>query len=114
MESNESIPEKKKRGIANLGAWTPKRVQFNIPQSGKMGHHLRTEYNKQIVKMGDDGKEVTRKGGITKYGVVKNNYLLIKGSIIGPRKGALLLTTATRTNKKFVKGTQEVSYISLK
>jgi large subunit ribosomal protein L3 len=106
--------EKKKRGIANIGSWTPKRVEFTVAQAGKMGYHLRTEYNKQIIKLGENGNEVTRKGGITKYGVVKNNYILIKGSLIGPRKGALLLTRSIRPNKKITKGAQEVSYISLK
>ena len=105
--------EKTKRGIATLGSWTPKRVEFTVAQGGKMGYHLRTEYNKQIIKVGEDGKEVTRKGGITKYGVVKNSYLLVKGSIVGPRKRALLLTAATRMNKNVVKGPQEIKYLSL-
>ena len=91
--------EKIKRGIGNLGAWTPKRVDFHVPQPGKMGYHLRTEYNKQLIKIGEDGSEVTPKGGITKYGVVKNNYLLVHGSVVGPRKRVIVLTAATRPNK---------------
>jgi large subunit ribosomal protein L3 len=105
--------EKTKRGIGNLGAWTPKRVQFNVPQGGKMGYHLRTEYNKQIIKIGEDGKEVTPKGGITKFGVVKNPYILLKGSVVGPRKRAVLLIQSIRSNKKITKSAPEVSYISL-
>ncbi len=92
--------EKTKRGIGNLGAWTPKRVDFNVPQTGKMGYHLRTEYNKQIISLGEDGKDVTPAKGITKYGVVKNNYMLIKGSIVGPRKRAIVAVHAIRKNPK--------------
>lgn len=105
--------EKTKRGIATLGSWTPKRVEYTVAQGGKMGYHQRTEYNKQIIKVGEDGKDVTRKGGIIKYGVVKNNYLLVKGSVIGPSKRALLLTAARRSNKSFVKGAPEIKYVSL-
>ena len=104
--------EKTKRGIGNLGAWTPKRVDYRVQQPGKMGFHLRTEYNKQVIKLGDDGKEVSAKGGITKYGDVKNSYLLLKGSIAGPRKRAVMLTQAIRPDKKSVKEGFEVTFIA--
>ena len=104
--------EKVKRGIGNLGAWTPKRVDYRVPQAGKMGYHLRTEYNKQVIKIGQDGKDVNRVGGITKYGEIKTSYLLVKGSVIGPRKRAVLLTQAIRQDPKAVKGAPEVVYIA--
>tara|TARA_Y100000310_G_scaffold278642_1_gene297192 strand:+ start:14896 stop:15837 length:942 start_codon:yes stop_codon:yes gene_type:complete len=91
--------EKIKRGIGNLGAWTPKRVDYRVPQTGKMGYHLRTEYNKQILKIGENGQEITPKGGFTKFGIVKNNYVLVKGSVTGPRKSAVLMTAAIRPTK---------------
>ena len=91
--------EKIKRGIGNLGAWTPKRVDYRVPQTGKMGHHLRTEYNKKVLRIGEDGQEVTPKGGLTQYGVVKNNYVLIHGSVLGPRKSTVLITAAIRPTK---------------
>ena len=105
--------EKTKRGIGNLGAWTPKRVDYRVPQTGKMGFHLRTEYNKQILKVGEDGKDVTREGGLTKYGLVKNNYILLKGSVSGPRRKAVLLAASIRPNKKIMKEAPEVKHISL-
>lgn len=103
--------EKTKRGIGNLGAWTPKRVDYRVPQPGKMGYHLRTEYNKQILKIGEDGTEVNPKGGITKYGLVKNKYLLVHGSLVGPRKRTLLITAAIRP-KKIVKDAFQITKIS--
>jgi len=105
--------EKTKRGIGNLGGWTPKRVQFQVAQPGRMGNHLRTEYNKQVLKVGQDGKEVTPKAGIQKYGVVRNSYLLLKGSIVGSRKRALMLTQSVRPNKKMTKDAPEIKYVSL-
>jgi len=92
--------EKGQRGIGNLGGWTPKRVDYRVAQPGKMGYHLRTEYNKQILKQGLDGSEVVPKSGFHQYGLVKNNYVLIKGSVAGPRKGAVLVTAAIRPTKK--------------
>lgn len=103
--------EKTKRGIGNLGAWTPKRVDYRVPQPGKMGYHQRTEYNRSIIKIGQEGQEVTKKGGITKYGVVKNSYVLLKGSVIGPRKRAVVLTQAIRA-RKMPKEAPEVVFVS--
>lgn len=94
--------EKTKRGIATLGSWKPKRVEFTVAQSGKMGYHLRTEYNKQILKIGSNG-EVNPKGGILNYGLVQNPYVLLRGSVVGPQKRAVVLTAPIRVNKPIVK-----------
>jgi large subunit ribosomal protein L3 len=106
--------EKKKRGIGNLGAWTPKRVDYRVAQPGKMGFHSRTEYNKQIIKFGEEGKEVTTKGGLRRYGIVRNNYLLIRGSLLGSKRRPVLLTKSIRVNPKRVKEAPEISYVSLR
>lgn len=105
--------EKTKRGIGNLGAWTPKRVDYRVPQPGKMGFHLRTEYNKLILSIGADGKSITPAHGLHKYGVVKNTYVLLKGSVQGPKKRTILLTKAIRPNKKKVMGVSEPVYVSV-
>tara|TARA_Y100000310_G_scaffold318329_1_gene372240 strand:+ start:502 stop:1464 length:963 start_codon:yes stop_codon:yes gene_type:complete len=100
--------EKVKRGIGNLGAWTPKRVDFRVPQAGKMGYHQRMEYNKQILKIGDNGKDVNPSGGINSYGLIKTEYVLIKGSVIGPKKRAVVLSKARRPTKKLAKGSYQI------
>lgn len=104
--------EKTKRGIGNLGAWTPKRVMFNVPQPGKMGYHLRTEYNKQILKISDKPEEINPKAGLERYGLVKNSYVLLKGSVPGPKRRALMMVTAIRPNKKATKEAPEIKYIA--
>ena len=103
--------EKTKRGIATLGGWTPKRIEFSVPIPGKMGYHLRTEYNKQIIKMSADANEVNQPGGINHYGILKNSYLLVKGSVVGPKRRAVLLTQAIRQNKKAIKDAPEITYL---
>ena len=64
-----------------------------------MGYHLRTDYNKPILKIGKSGEEITPSGGVSKYGLLKNNYLLLKGSVVGPKKRAVLLM---KPNPKFI------------
>ncbi|HIG92957.1 MAG: large subunit ribosomal protein L3 [archaeon GW2011_AR9] len=103
--------EKTKRGIGTLGPWHPNRVQFTVPQPGKMGFHLRTEYNKQIMSIGQDPAQINFSGGIPHYGIVKNTYLLLKGSVIGPKKRAVLLTQSIRPNAKVIKEVPTLKYI---
>ena len=104
--------EKTKRGIATLGSWTPKRVEWTVAQSGKMGYHLRTEYNKQILKIGTQVNDVNPKGGIIRYGLVQYPYLLIKGSVVGPPKRAVVMTPSLRPNLQMTKEAPEIKYIS--
>ena len=104
--------EKTKRGIGTLGSWTPKRVEFTVPQSGKMGFHSRTEYNKQILKIGTNGAEVTPTGGVISYGLVKNAYVLLKGSVMGSKKREVLLTPSSRPNYRMPKEAPEITYLS--
>ncbi len=99
--------EKTKRGIATLGSWTPKRVEFTVAQSGKMGFHLRTEYNKRILKIAT-GEEVNPTGGIIRYGVVRNPCVLLKGSVVGAQRRAVMLTSTIRQNKPILKDGYDV------
>ena len=104
--------EKTKRGIGNLGAWTPKRVDYRVPQPGKMGYHQRTDYNKQILKVGDKPEEINPKSGIRHYGLVKNPFVLLKGSVPGPKKRAVVLIHSIRPNPKTIKEAPEINFIA--
>jgi large subunit ribosomal protein L3 len=91
---------KTKRGIATLGPWNPHRVMYTVPRAGQMGFHQRTEYNKRILKMGEDGKEITPKGGFVRYGVIRGSYMLLRGSIPGPEKRPIRLRYSARLTEK--------------
>ena len=91
--------EKTKRGIATLGSWTPKKVLFSVPHAGQMGYHQRTEYNKQNLLIDSDPNKVNPKSGFLHYGLVKNQYIIIKGSIPGPTKRTIILTPSIRSIK---------------
>ncbi len=104
--------EKTKRGIGTLGSWTPKRVEFTVAQPGKMGFHLRTEYNKQILLIDNQGEKVNPPGGRTKYGLVRNQYLLLKGSVMGPRKRPIALVQASRPDVRKGKDSFEITAVA--
>ncbi len=90
---------KKRRHIGTLGSQTPRRVTWTIPQAGQLGLFKRTEYNKRIIKIGEDGKDVTPKGGFNGYGIVKGSYVIIEGSVPGSRKRLILLRHPIRPLK---------------
>ncbi|MBS1263125.1 MAG: 50S ribosomal protein L3 [Methanonatronarchaeales archaeon] len=74
------------RHIGNLGPWHPTRVRWQVPQTGQEGYHHRTEMNKRILKIGDTPDEVNPDGGFKRYGLVRGDHALLKGSVPGPVK----------------------------
>ena len=104
--------EKKRRHAGNVGAWTPSRVLTTIPLPGQHGMHERTEWNKWVVKLSDNVEEINRISGFRHYGLVKSEYLLIKGSVQGPVKRLVTLVRATRPNKRYPKVAPQITYIN--
>ncbi|MEM4747701.1 MAG: 50S ribosomal protein L3 [Archaeoglobaceae archaeon] len=101
----------KHRRIGTLGPWTPHRVRWTVPQYGQMGFHQRLEFNKRIIKIGNNGEEITPKGGFPHYGVVRNDYVLISGSVPGPVKRLIRIRDAIRPPKTEFTGVN-VIYVS--
>ncbi len=89
-----------RRHVGSINPWTPARVMWTSLMPGQKGYHRRTELNKMVLKVGKDGKEVTPKGGIPNYGEVKSSYVIVKGSVPGPRKRALMLRFSVRPTIK--------------
>jgi len=122
------LPRKTHRGlrrVACIGAWHPARVSWAVPRAGQHGMHHRTELNKKIYKIGGKSfdasgaptntatteydltsKNITPMGGFVQYGIVKNEFLMIKGCVTGPRKRvitlrkSLLAQTSRRAEEK--------------
>jgi large subunit ribosomal protein L3 len=104
---------KTKRGVAAIGPWKPPRVLYSVPRAGQMGYHQRTEYNKRILKIGIDGKDVTPKGGFLKYGTVKGTYVIVDGSLPGPVKRLIRLRVPARPPRKVPEAAPNITYVSL-
>jgi len=98
------------RKVACIGAWHPERVRYSCARAGQDGYHHRTEINKKIYRIGlaakdAQGKEVhnatteadltpksiTPMGGFVRYGAVNEDYLMIKGTVVGPKKRVITL-----------------------
>jgi len=101
------LPRKTHKGlrkVACIGSWHPSRVQFSVPRAGQRGYHHRTEINKKIYRVGKGNnpkngatdydlteKSITPLGGFPHYGIVREDFLMLKGCITGPKKRVLTL-----------------------
>lgn len=99
------------REIGTLGAWHPSHVSWRVPQLGQTGYHQRTEFNKRVMQIGKDGKTVTPEGGFINYGIVRNDFIIIKGSVPGPAKRLVRIRPAIRMKKTLP--APELTYVSL-
>jgi len=100
----------KRRHIGSLGAWHPGYVHYTVPRPGQMGYHKRTEVNKRIMKLGAPS-EINPSGGFTHFGVLKNEYIMIKGSVAGPQKRLIRMRRAVRITS--APKAPEIKYVSL-
>eukprot|EP01114_Cavostelium_apophysatum_P013767 TRINITY_DN340_c0_g1_i1.p1 TRINITY_DN340_c0_g1~~TRINITY_DN340_c0_g1_i1.p1 ORF type:complete len:415 (-),score=114.44 TRINITY_DN340_c0_g1_i1:100-1284(-) len=100
------LPRKTHKGlrkVACIGAWHPSRVSFAVARSGQMGFHHRTEINKKVYRVGKAGgnngttefdltaKNITPMGGFPHYGVVDEDFIMIKGSCSGAKRRPITL-----------------------
>ncbi|MEM0149737.1 MAG: 50S ribosomal protein L3 [Candidatus Micrarchaeaceae archaeon] len=78
----------KVRHIGTLGPFKPPKVIFTVPHSGQLGFNYRTEHNKLILKVGAKSEtgQINKQGGFLNYGMLNNDYVVIKGSVPGPAK----------------------------
>ncbi len=104
--------EKTRRHAGNVGAWTPSRVTHTVPLPGQHGFHERTEWNKWILKISSNPDEVNSPAGFRSYGKVKGDFLLVKGSIQGPRTRLITLVRSARPNERYPKVAPEITYIN--
>ncbi|GBF93419.1 60S ribosomal protein L3 [Raphidocelis subcapitata] len=102
------LPRKTHRGlrkVACVGAWHPAQLQWSVARAGQHGFHHRTEVNKKIYKIGKKGetshgaatdfdlteKDITPMGGFPHYGIIKEDFLMIKGGVPGTKKRPITL-----------------------
>jgi len=105
------LPRKTHRGLRKvgcIGGWHPARVRYSVARAGQNGYHHRTEINKKIYRIGtgvkyEGGKNnastaadltekaITPLGGFPHYGVVKHDFIMIKGACVGTKKRVLVL-----------------------
>ena len=117
------LPRKTHKGLRKvgcIGAWHPSRVSFAVPRAGQNGYHHRTEINKKIYRLGVKDKNgdnrhaktesdlttkpITPMGGFPHYGVVNEDFLMLKGAVPGVKKRVITLrkTLLTQTSRDSV------------
>jgi large subunit ribosomal protein L3 len=89
--------EKAIRNPGSLGPWKAQaHIMWRIAYAGQTGFHQRTQYNNYILDISEDITKVNPDGGFLHYGNVKTTYILVKGSIPGPSKRLIELTSPVR------------------
>jgi len=101
-----------RRAVACIGPWHPARVLYTVPRAGQLGFHQRTEYHKRIMLIGENEEEINPKGGFIRYGKIQGDYILILGSIPGPKKRLIRLRKTIRPLKSFEVATPEITFVS--
>jgi len=101
------LPRKTHRGlrkVACIGSWHPARVSDTVARAGQNGYFHRTEMNKKVYRIGKAGdekscmtaadlteKSITPMGGFVHYGVIKNDWIMLKGTVVGVKKRPVIL-----------------------
>lgn len=95
------------RALGTLGPISPAVVTYTVPRQGQRGFHQRTEYNKRILIISNSEKDndfkINPDGGFEHFGMIKNDYIIVKGSVPGVPKRLVKMRFPIRTlGKKIV------------
>jgi len=104
-----------RRHRQTMGPITPAVTGWWTLQPGQIGFHKRTDYNKQILKISNIKEtNVNPSSGISRYGMVSDNFVLIDGSVPGPKKRLVVLSYPIRLFKGALEQAPDVTHISLR
>ncbi len=92
--------EKGVRKPGSLGPWHPARVIFRVPLSGQLGMFSRPHYNLKVLASSVTAGDKVKLKPFKNYGNIKTNYVVLHGSVQGPAKRQILLTSPLRPSLK--------------
>ncbi len=96
LKSHKS--EKGVRRPGSLGPWHPARVTFKAPQAGQLGMFTRAVFNNKIIEISKP--EQMEMKNIKNFGNIKTDYIIVRGSVQGPSKRQLIITSPLRKTKE--------------
>jgi large subunit ribosomal protein L3 len=99
------------RGVASIAPVSPRTIHPHVARAGQMGSHHRVDFNKRILLLGSDSARVSPTGGFNRYGVVKSDYIIIKGSVQGTPKRLIRMRKAIRETI-YPKTAPQITYIN--
>ncbi len=91
--------EKGIRKVGSIGPWHPARVTFRVPMAGQLGMFTRVHYNLKILSIIKSEEVEKQLKGIKNYGDIKTDYIILYGSVQGPAKRQILITSPLRATK---------------
>jgi large subunit ribosomal protein L3 len=102
------------RAVGVLSPWHPHGVMYTVARAGQMGYHQRIEYNHRVLLFGSEATNpVTPSGGFPHYGLVRGEYVVVKGSVPGPTRRPVVVRLPLRS--EFNKGkTPSILFFSSK
>ncbi len=116
---------KQRKGSRRIGARSPGIGAISpVPQAGQMGMHRRTEYNKRIIAMrivsdktAEEAEKILREftpvSAFPHYGLLRTDYIVVRGSVQGTPKRPLVLRWPVRPPKWVPEQALKVIYVSL-
>ncbi len=90
------------RAVGVLSPWHPHGVMYTVARAGQMGYHQRIEYNHRLLLMGSESSSpITPVGGFPHFGLIRGDYVVVKGSVPGPyrRPAVIRLPLRSEPNK---------------
>ncbi|HEV8406204.1 MAG TPA: 50S ribosomal protein L3 [Nitrososphaera sp.] len=94
------------RAVGTLGPISPAVVMYTVARQGQRGFHQRTEYNKRILVMSNTEKDgqnsINPSGGFKHFGLVKGDYMIVRGSVPGVPKRLIKMRRPIRNISKKV------------
>ena len=94
------------RALGTLGPISPAVVMYTVARQGQRGFHQRTEYNKRILIISNTDKDaensINPPGGFKHFGLVRGDYIVVRGSIPGVPKRLVKMRQPIRSVSKKV------------
>jgi large subunit ribosomal protein L3 len=94
------------RAVGTLGPISPAVVMYTVARQGQRGFHQRTEYNKRILVISNTDKDaensINPSGGFKHFGLVRGDYIVVRGSVPGVPKRLVKMRQPIRAVSKKV------------
>ena len=94
------------RAVGTLGPISPAVVMYTVARQGQRGFHQRTEYNKRVLIISNTDKDaqnsINPTGGFKHFGLVKGDYIVVRGSVPGVPKRLVKMRQPIRSVSKKV------------
>jgi large subunit ribosomal protein L3 len=99
VKKKQHKSRKSVRALGTLGPISPATIMYTVPRAGQRGFHQRTQYNNRIMIIGNTENEemkINSSGGFKHFGLVKGDYVIVRGSVPGPYRRLVKLRAPVR------------------